>query len=60
MLEQWRCENCGKILMDTNHAPGMVIRIRCKNCETWNTLRVAPPVVERPGGYEKRRLAPPR
>jgi phage FluMu protein Com len=52
-LEQIRCEKCNKVLMETNHAPGSVIRMKCPRCEAWNTLRVTPPV-ERPGGYEKR------
>lgn len=53
-LEAWRCEQCGKLLAETNLAPGSVNRMKCPRCGTWNTLRVAPPVTVRPGSYEKR------
>lgn len=55
-LIEWRCEGCGRLLMETNAVPGMVNKMKCPKCGALNVLRVAPPVGERPPmpGYEKR------
>lgn len=57
-LEVWRCENCQRILQETNFPPGLVVKIKCGSCNTWNTMRIPRDgtIGPRLTDYEKRAL----
>lgn len=41
-LEQWRCQQCQRLLARVSLSAGSSVEIKCRNCNAVNVLRCVP------------------
>lgn len=40
-LQVWRCRGCGRIIMRAELPPGATVEVKCRDCNTFNTVEIA-------------------